>query len=167
MERALPFAIAAVIAVAIVELILSARWTRGYFVYGIPIFVRRVMRPQGIAEVSLDELQKSTASAAGPQLVFRRLAPDVIAFREELLSGGVLHYSPIMHGCIRHDPMEGAVRVVGLLNWFVAAFVSVLVAMLGRGMLAMLPLLAGVVAVIYFIQAVRYNRVAKKLATAV
>ncbi|HUR80537.1 MAG TPA: hypothetical protein VM733_07210 [Thermoanaerobaculia bacterium] len=160
----LGFGMAAVIVVLVAEMILAARWTRAYFAYGIPIFVRRVPRPQGIADLSLDELQASTATAAGAPLLFRRLGPDLIAFREQMLSGGVLHYAPIMHGSIRHDAMEGAVRVVGVLNWFVTAFVALLAAMLGREVLAMLPIAGAAAAVIYFIQAMRYNRVAKKLA---
>src|SRR5688572_20487277 len=97
-----------VIAIAIVEIVLSARWNVFYFTVGLPIFVRRIDRIVGIEDVPLEELQKSTATAAGTPLLFRRLAPDVIAFRERAF-GGHIHYTPIMHGVIRRRAEEASV----------------------------------------------------------
>jgi hypothetical protein len=149
--------------IAVVELVLSARWNRTYFTAGIPIFVRRVEKPDGLANVDLEALEARTRPAAGAPLQFRHVDAATVAFREKLFSGGTLHYTPIMHGVIRHTVGEPHVRVIGLANWFSVVFVVVLVAVLGRGIVTILPILLFAIGVIYLIQAVRYNRVAKAL----
>lgn len=149
---------------AIVDIVLTIRWNRTYYTFGIPAFMRRIEKPEGLAGVALDELETSSKTAAGAPLAFHRFAPDIIAFRDRVF-GGTMHYIPIMHGVIRYDPAEGVVRVVGLLNWFTIAYVVSFAAMLGRKFSELLPTVLIVFGVIYFIQAVRYNRVAKKLRT--
>lgn len=151
-------ALSIVAAVAIAELVLASKWNRSYFAVGVPIFIRRIER-RGLSDVSLDQLQRSSKTAAAAPLAFRQIGPDLIAFREEVFG----QYIPIMRGVIRHDPAEAAVSVKGLLNWFVVAAAAVLVATLRRGIVVVLPYFLAGLAIVYFIQAVRYNRVAKQL----
>jgi hypothetical protein len=154
-------AISIVAAVAIAEVVLASKWNRAYFTIGVPIFSRRVDR-HGLSGISLDQLQQSSKTATAAPLMFRQLGPDVIAFREEMFG----QYLPIMRGVIRHDPAEAAVSVKGLLNWFVLAAAAVLVVTLGRDVINVLPYFFAVFGILYFIQAVRYNRVAKQLRAA-
>lgn len=151
--------------VAALDFLLAARWNNLYFRFGLPIFVRRIERPQGILDLSLTELESSSATAAAAPLSFHRLSPTTVAFREKVF-GGIMHYVPIMHGVIRYDPAEGVVRVIGILKWFVLVFVISLVALLGRRFTEIMPVMLAVLGIVYFIQAIRYNRVASKLRNA-
>lgn len=162
MDVSILIALGTILAAGLADVVLSMRWSRAYFTAGIPIFVRRVQLPGGISDLPLPELEAAAVTAAGPPLLFRRLDAETIAFRERVF-GGMLHYIPIMHGVIRHDVAEGVARVTGLLNWFAIAFIAGFAALLGRAIVELLPVMVGVFCIIYFIQAVRYNRVAKKL----
>ena len=153
------FAAAAIVA-AVADLWGAMRWKRAYFAYGIPILMRRIARPAGLGDVSIEKLEAAGRPAAGAPLVFRQIAPDLIGFREKAFAGGSLHYMPVMHGAIRYDATEGVVRVAGIVNYFVVAVMAALVVLFRSGPYEV-PLLAlGVFALIYFIQAVRFNRVA-------
>jgi hypothetical protein len=150
------------VAVLIVEAVLAIRWNRAYYTYGLPIYVRRVERPQGLADVDLEALVKGSATAAGTPMVFQRLRPDLIAFREKIF-GGLIHYTPIMSGAICHRPEESAVVVVGRVRWFVIAFVGVFAVWLGKDFLEIALVAVGGIALIYLIQARRFTRIAKAL----
>jgi len=154
---------AAVVVVAIAELVLAATWNPFYCTVGLPIFARRVERAQGLAGVQLDELERRSATAAAQGFKFRQLGPDKIAFHEQ--GFGIVHYTPIMRGLIRHDPAEPGVVVLGLVNWFVVALVVVLVAGLRRNIIDLAPYLGGAFAILYFVQAMRFWRVGNQLAS--
>jgi hypothetical protein len=149
-------------AVLIVEAVLAIRWNRAYYTYGLPIYVRRVERPQGLADVDLEALVKGSATAAGTPMVFQRLGPDLIAFRERVF-GGLLHYTPIMSGAICHRPEESAVVVVGRVKWFIIALVGALAVWVGKSFLEIALFVVGGIALIYLIQARRFTLVAKAL----
>ena len=151
-----------VLAITIVEIVLSARWNLFYFTVGLPIFMRRVDRVVTVAELSLDELQQSTATVAGTPILFRRLAPDTIAFREKPF-GGSMHYMPIMHGLIRRRAEEASVVVLGFANWYIVALILMFAVLTGKDFLDVAPYLLGAVAIVYLIQSVRYSRVVKVL----
>lgn len=151
-------AIAIVAVVAIAEVVLASKWSRFYFTVGLPVFVRRVER-RGLSDISLDQLQRSSKTATAAPLMFRQIGPDAVAFREEVFG----QYIPVMRGVIRHDPAEASVSVKGLLNWFVLAAAVVLAVTLRRGIINVLPYGLALFAILYFIQAVRFNRVAKQL----
>lgn len=153
--------IALVVAVAIAEMILAAKWNRGYFVTGIPIFMSRVDWRDSLERVPLEHLQKGSATAAGPPLMFRCFDPDAIGFREQ-----TLHYLPLMRGSIRRDVEGGTARVMGLINWWIVVAVVVLVAILRRQFVIVAPAVIGVIAILYLIQGVRFWRVARALRTA-
>jgi hypothetical protein len=145
--------------VIVIEIILNWKWNVPYFRVGIPIFARRIEKTGGIAAIDLDALEKTTKTAAGAPLAFRRLGPDLIAFRERAFGG----YIPMMRGVIRSTAEEPSIAVAGLIHWSVIAVAVVLVVFLRRGVLDVAPYFLGLLAVLYFIQAVRFNRVATKL----
>ncbi|HEV7767392.1 MAG TPA: hypothetical protein VGQ76_20495 [Thermoanaerobaculia bacterium] len=156
------YSFAALLVLLILESILAIRWNRAYYTYGLPIYVRRIERPRGLADVDLETLVKGSATVAGAQMVFQRLSPDLIAFRERVF-GGLMHYTPIMSGVIVHRTEESAVVVVGRVKWFVVAFVVTFVVWMGKDFIDIAPFIVGALAVIYLIQAVRFSRVAKAL----
>jgi hypothetical protein len=151
-------------AVLIAEVVLSLRWNPTYFANGLPIFARRIERPAGLDGIDLESLMKSSATVAASAFAFRRLG-DIIAFREKGF-GGMLHYAPLMRGSIQHKSGEPQVVVKGLVNWTALAFIAAIVALLRGNVVVILPAMIGVLAVLYFIQAVRFARVAKSLRAA-
>jgi len=155
-------ALVIVAAIAIAEMFLSAKWNRFYFTIGLPIFISRVERRTSLDDVPLEHLQKGSATAAGAPLVFERLDSDTIAFRERAL-GGLIHYTPLMHGVIRRDPASSSATVMGLMNWFILALMIMLAAMLRRDIINVLPVMIAVLAVLYLIQGIRFWRVARAL----
>ena len=155
-------ALAIVGVVIIAEVILAMRWNRFYCTVGLPIFVKRVERLTSLEDIPLETLQKRTATAAGTPLVFRRMGPDLIAFRESGI-GGILHYTPLMRGLVRRGEGESTVAVIGFINWFFVAGTVVLLVMLRRGFLQILPMFLLVIAVLYFIQGVRFWRLSRAL----
>lgn len=150
------------LAVVVAEIVLSAKWNRAYFAVGVPIFQRRIERIDGLTDVSLDDLQRSAATVAAAPLVFRRFDESLIAFREKPF-GGTMHYAPLMRGVIRHKHGEASVMVQGLMNWSFVVLTLVLVIALGRDFRHMVLYLVAAFAVLYLIQGVRFNRVAKAL----
>ncbi|HEU4886915.1 MAG TPA: hypothetical protein VFV49_03440, partial [Thermoanaerobaculia bacterium] len=152
----------AVLAIAIVEFVLVVRWNAFYFTAGIPIFWRRVDRPSGLRDVDFDELQKRCATAAGAPIVFHRLGPDAIAFREAV-AGGLIHYFPIMRGIIRHRPEESSVVVSGLVKWWVVALLGLFTWYLRANVMDVFIYLVPALGILYLIQAVRFARIAKAL----
>ena len=147
-------------ALIVAEVVLSMTWNRFYFTTGIPIFWRRIESTEKLETLSLEALQKASATAAGAPFAFRPLTPNAIAFRERPL-GGMMHYMPLMRGLIRHNAEEPFISVLGLVNWSFVGLVVFLLAMLGRKVGIIAFYLVGVLAVLYFIQAIRFGRIAK------
>ncbi|HEV7570224.1 MAG TPA: hypothetical protein VGQ21_01890 [Thermoanaerobaculia bacterium] len=143
----------------ILEMIVSWRWTPSYFRFGIPIFIRRIERAGGVAAVSIEPLEKSSRTATGPPFAFRQLGPDLIGFRERGFNG----YVPLMRGVIMSRLEEPFVVVAGLVNWSAIVVAIVLIAFLQRGVADVAPYLLGALAILYFIQGVRFYRVASAL----
>jgi hypothetical protein len=141
------------------EIILNWTWNASYFRAGIPIFARRIETAGGVAAIDLETLEKSTKTAAGAALAFRRIDSDLIAFRERAFGG----YIPMMRGVIRSKAEEPSIVVAGLINWSVIAVAIVLIVFLRRGVLDVAPYFLGLLAVLYFIQAIRFNRAATTL----
>jgi hypothetical protein len=164
-DSLLPFVFGGFIAIAVVELLLSVKWNRGYMTTGIPIFIRRVDRPEGLEDVSLEALQKSTATFAGTPILFQRVDPNRIVFREQS-AGGSIHYFALMRGMIRRRDGEPSVVILGFLKYWAIALVAGFAIIGGRHWFAGMPYILGAFAVLYFIQFVRYGRIAKALRSA-
>jgi len=151
-----------VAAVIVAEVILAMKWNRFYLTFGLPIFVKRVERLGSLEDVSIEYLQKRTATAAGTPLTFRRLDPNLIAFREGGF-GGFFHYAPLMRGLIRRDQGESSVSVIGFANWFIVIGTIVLVVMLRRNVVVIAPAYLMVIAILYLIQGMRFWRLSRAL----
>jgi hypothetical protein len=155
--------IVVVAAMIIVEILLSWKWNRAWFTTGLPIFLKRVDTTRGLDDLSFEHLQKSTNTAAGAPLEFKRVAPDAIAVRDKPFAG-LLHASPVMRGVIRRRDGEAAIVVAGLVNWSVLAVVVFFGLFLGKQAVALLPMALLVFGVLYFIQGVRLWRLARGIA---
>lgn len=147
-------------ATLVVELVLSRRWNRFYYGIGVPVFVSSVESLQPIESLSIEGLQRASATVAASPFLFRRLGRDAIAFRE---GDSLFHSMPTMHGVIRRREDETAIQVVGFANWTVVVASLLLAAYLRRNVLVTLPWLLSVFAIGYFIQAIRYRRVAREV----
>jgi hypothetical protein len=162
---AFPLAFAGLIAIAITETILAARWNRTYFRSGVLIFRQRI--PFAGAIQSLPDaahLDALLGSRWAPSILFRELSPGELAFREAFLEFRLLSYTPIMHGHIEAVPAERAVLVEGRLNWFTLGLVLMLALVFDRSsLLPFLAVFAGGVGLIYLIQAFRFRRVTNAL----
>jgi hypothetical protein len=155
-------ALAIVAAVLVAEVILAMKWNRFYLTFGLPIFVKRVDRLGNLEDVSIEYLQKRTATAAGTPLLFRRLDPNLIAFREGGF-GGFFHYAPLMRGLIRRNEGESSVSVIGFANWFIVVGTIVLVVVLRRDVVNIAPFYLFAIAILYLIQGLRFWRLARAL----
>jgi len=142
--------------VAAIEIVLSLRWNAAYYTTGVPVLVSGIESTRPLDQIALDDLAASSRTATGAPLAFRRLAPNVIAFRES-----AYQYLPLMRGVIRRKEGQAQISVEGLANWYALLFVVVLIAVLRRTITVVLPYLGFGYALLYFIQAVRYLRVAK------
>lgn len=150
------------LAVVVAEIVLSAKWNRTYFTVGLPIFQRRIERLEGLTSVSFDDLQRSAATVAATPLVFHRLDANHIAFREKPF-GGTMHYTPLMRGVIRYKEGEASVVLQGLMNWSFIALTLAFVIVLRKDFRHIAVYFAVPFGVLYLIQGMRFNRVAKAL----
>ena len=155
-----PFAL--LVLVGIGETVLSLRWNPTYFSVGIPIFRRVLPTLDPKPEMpSPGRLEAALSKSVFPALAFRALDADRLAFREK--GGGFrFGYTPVMHGRLTFERMGARVEVVGLLNWFVLAFVGFAVFLIvDLDDPIFLLFLVGLLALIYAIQFSRFARVAR------
>jgi len=150
----------AVLAIAITEMVLSGFWNHSYFTIGIPVFRQRV--PLRLNEVPTpDQLALAMKSRWTAPLIFHKFQNGEVGFRERAFGGGFyFHYTPIMHGIIRQDSSEPCVMIVGLLNWFIPAFVILAVGTFGDHGLVFGVFVAAVVGLLYLLQRRRFLKVA-------
>ena len=162
------FAFYGFIAAVLIETVLSARWIRAYFRSGFLVYSKRIS-PAGIATVlpGPSTLESAVRSTWLPSLVFRQLSPTELAFRERLFEFRLFSYTPLMHGLIECRVADHQILVQGRLNWSTVLFTLFFAVGPAReAWLVFLPFLAGVLAVIYALQAYRYRRVVAALASA-
>ena len=152
-----------VLAIALVEMALWVWWVPWYFRYGVPIFRTRRVGISGLPPE--DQLDKQLSERGVPWFAYRRFSPLEIGFREPIWGTVGMHYTPVMHGFIRHVPEEGAVYVTGFVDWYSAAFLGFFILMTGGhpGNVFLLFII-GIMAAIYAVQARRYRKLADALA---
>src|SRR5437867_12686443 len=93
---------AALIVVAISEIILSSTWNVFYFTHGLPIFRRSYSGPSGRDVLpSTHELETALKSRFSHSLVFKEFSPNEYAFREKSFEFTWFHSTPVMHGLLR------------------------------------------------------------------
>ena len=151
------------IAVAAVEIFLSLRWNKFYFSTGVRVFRKELSAHSPRPELpSSQKLEERLRGSAFPPLQFRQFDGDRLGFREK--AAGVwlrISYTPVMHGLLRFDRPAARVEVLGFLNWFVFAFTILMgMASFSYHEPIFLAFLAGLLALIYTIQAKRFRQVA-------
>ena len=151
---------------ALIETVLAYRWTPGYFRNGIPIFKSRIEGTMLVDGVE-SQLENAMSSSMSSPMLFRRLSPQNIAFREQWRSG-VFRYTPMMRGLIRVAPESHAIEVVGHLNWWLIPFVIVMTFSFWRsrrGEPWFVLIVAAIFALGYIFQSSRYRKIASLLRT--
>ncbi len=121
----IPYLFTLIFAAAILEIILSARWSPFYFTAGITIYRRIIaVSPDAVQTFSTDQIEAALPSSGrrAPILV-RRIGINRLAFREKLFYIGI-GYSPVMRGLITCNPVSGKVEIIGFLNWYILFFVG-------------------------------------------
>jgi hypothetical protein len=159
------------IVAAIVEAMLSLKWTPAYFRYGIPVFeceVQGVMRPP---PESGQQIESKLPSSNIVPLKVRKIGEVEFACREAAWGGfDKLSYTPIMRGPLEYRA-DGSVKLTGLLTWSMLLFACGWLAFLilaGHHPVVVMTFsaaLLGVMTWIYFIQRGRYEQLARTAAT--
>lgn len=155
-------------AIGLIEWVLATRFTRSYFLFGIPIFRRRAVCDSLTSIPADPNVHEPAGSSERPfdGFAFRLLDPTRLAFRERALSGGFmrLHYTPVMHGLLELG--HGQLRVTGVLNWFPVAFVALFLTRVPghRNVGVLAASLIGIVLLLYGMQAYRYSRLLRSVA---
>lgn len=105
----------------LIEMILTAAWSKMYFTTGLPIFLLRIPVETHYSNIppshKLETHFHSTWWAAA--LAFKEIEADTYGFREKLFEFrmGALRYSPTMHGLLIFDHSNKQVVVKGFANW--------------------------------------------------
>ncbi|EKE02933.1 MAG: hypothetical protein ACD_20C00307G0002 [uncultured bacterium] len=114
-----------VLSLILVESILSGRWKRFYFEYGLPLFQKNIFLNESFLEVSIvvEKMNhKFKSSGYSPSLYFRAIDENTIAFREKMFELSLFTYTPLMHGRISLSQNNQNIKITGLSNWFPLAF---------------------------------------------
>jgi hypothetical protein len=147
--------------IAIVQAVISGRWNPIYFRVGIPVYSKTLLfekaAPESLGEDALNDAFRRSLT---PSLVFKEIGVGEFAFREKLFQFVLLTYTPIMHGRLQISSISREVRVIGLLNWWILAFVSTFFIFFGND-LSFLPFMLLVLGAIYLFQKVKYDKVCK------
>jgi len=148
------------IVVVLVEALLMAFWNRRYFSWGLPLFRQRIAAPAAaLAHLPFNWLEGDYPPATWARIVFEPLSADRCAFRETLLMPRGPGYVPIMRGLIVADRRQREVQVIGRCNWSIlliaASLAPAMFVIPGAALV-----LAGMLAVSYFVQRRRFQNVA-------
>jgi hypothetical protein len=147
------------------EIILAARWNSSFFRSGLIVFRQRVSIPSASMIVPpVSTLDDALNSYCLPGILFQKLSPGELAFREKLIGLHLLGYTPIMHGHVEARPEERVILVNGRLNWSTLAFLLVFsLPMVSHSWAAFLPVVISVIGLIYGLQLFRYHQVTQTL----
>ena len=147
--------------IAIIESIVSARWYPTYFKFGIPIYSKAYpfygTAPEPIGEVALNEALRQNYT---PALIFKEIEPNTFAFREKMFQFRLLSYTPLMHGRLEINPNSRTINVIGLLNWWILAFIMTFLISFSKHFEA-IPFMLLVLGAIYLFQKGKYDKVGK------
>ena len=144
---------------AIIESILSARWHAGYFQWGILIYSKSY--PYGgtagtpMGETALNEAFKKGLTSS---LMFKEIAPNSFAFREKFFEFKFIDYTPIMRGRLDVDQLTRKIKVVGLINWWIIAFILTSIIFSGADF-GITPFVILFLGFLFFIQKRKYDKV--------
>jgi hypothetical protein len=147
--------------IAIIEALISGRWNPTYFRVGIPIYSKTLpfegAAPEALGEEALNNVFRRSLT---PSLVFKEIGVGEFAFREKLFQFVLLTYTPIMHGRLEISSVSREVRVIGLLNWWILAFVLTSLTFFSHSF-EFVPFLFLLLGVIYLFQKSKYDKVGR------
>ncbi len=111
------------VAIGLLEIIISALWWRIYFDFGLPIYKRTLkITNDKIRLLSAQELENELPELAWrPPLLVRQIGEMKFAFREKFLFFG-FSYAPVMHGVMHYDQDKRELIIAGLANWYALLF---------------------------------------------
>lgn len=115
-----------VIGLLLVETILSGRWKKIYFEFGIPLFSKSIkLKKIGVEANVIAEDMNNEFKGTGytSSLYFKLIDKNTIAFREKMFELSLFSYTPIMHGKISLNNHSTTIKVTGLANWFPLIFI--------------------------------------------
>ena len=166
----------------IVSLLLDAfcatTWNKSYFTSGLMVYIKHIpvnYWHSNLPDTSLFE--KVFHSEIVASLTFKEIDVFSYGFREKMAQFRLVRYSPIMHGLITFDTVNGQVTVTGYANWYALVFSFLWLGMLtvfsvgswsygniGFSLLIFIGAFAFfslVMGILYWIQSSRFSKVAQ------
>ncbi|MBJ7516003.1 MAG: hypothetical protein JHC82_07135 [Stenotrophomonas sp.] len=106
------------LAIVVIEGMLLLSWWRPYWVWGVPMFRRRIAAPYpALKAFPFHRLEREVAAEKWPDMVFRPLDKRSHAFRESFGLHFGWRYPPLMRGQIVVDLQRRQVQVIGRGSW--------------------------------------------------
>ena len=169
-------ALIALAILALAEMGLTTTWNKLYFMFGLPIFVKKIPVKNHRAEIPPKHIFETRFRSNGSTpIVFGEIGANGYGFCEEMLrfSKFGLRYTPVMHGWLVFDDANHQVVVKGFANWYILGFSLLWFGMLTSGLFNSLStaipfglFFIVIVGVIYAIQYSRFSKVAAVAAQA-
>jgi hypothetical protein len=149
------------ISIAIIECIVSYKWSPIYFRLGIPIYYK-TYHCEGTAPTPIEEfvLNQAFDSMLTASLVFKEIGPNEFAFREKFFEFKVVSFTSIMRGRLEIDKKIKNIRIVGLINFWSFSMILYLIIAFNNN-IRFLIFAFSVLTIIYLIQRIKYDRVGK------
>lgn len=112
----------AVFAIAILETLLSACWSKIYWHLGVPLLRFKVPIRAGKLPLDLGDLSQRLPDDGNTAFVFHEFKAGYLGFRETMRPPkGRFNYTPLMRGTLEITA-DNHVQVTGRLNWFPVVF---------------------------------------------
>lgn len=124
----MPVVLTLFLIVFLLEHYFMLRWNPAYCTTGVSTFSVTLPAPADArARLTLNTLEPDTRPLHWLPLAFRRMPGGRIAFRSSFVPHLTMrrHY-PVMRGLVEVDARRNEIRVIGLLNWNVPAFLLAL-----------------------------------------
>ena len=109
--------------VALAEIGLSTAWSKMYFMFGLPVFVKKIPVNIHRAEIPPKDIFTTRFhSVWASSIGFKKIGPNMYGFREKTFQIKLFSYTPVMHGLLVFDHANHEVVVTGFANWFALGF---------------------------------------------
>ena len=108
--------------VLILEQLAGQRWLKGYYLFGLPIFITQRNMGQLTHTADIAQALEQVIQEKPRQITlrFRVLNERVIAIREALFENRAgFRYFPVMHTVLQTQPEKRQLQLIGYLNWYV------------------------------------------------
>jgi hypothetical protein len=126
------------------DMALRATWNKGYFVVGVPIFIKRIpvnVKHKGVPFQYL--LEEKFQTGLFTSLAFKQMGPFTYVFREKYFQFIGIEYFPVMHGLLIFEREKHQVTVKGMAGWFaifLAISLTIYIALVLMRLIAFFPL---------------------------